>query len=710
MTLVRQIGTTYWYKYTRPNLGDNLAYIRTQFTLINSYADLSLFYIGDGSYLASSVPYTDISAQVDEASIARSQRLFTELQPNVDTVQLRAEVSASLVSALALYDDIDVTIYKDGLSYFRGILSPNYETKVVGKRSWIDLRVEDYGIAKLGRTVTTTIALAGHAICTPSATATSLLHYFAGLAGVTLAAGLPTISATVPLLVILPDDKARYSDIVAQMLLEHGYVYRFNADGQMELIQAVNSGTITTTASFSAEVATGGNIAEALTIKKTREKYDDIRVTFDSLELKSGLTLFQDTTGSDGSTAASIELAAGAYYPKGADAGEVFSEWKSPDGYAIHAATSIALDATIPAGVTQTQALTNYYRRAAFAYRNDNAAPAIISKLKITGTAWIIIAQNTVRSDIGSGRELLERKAAYIFDVATAQAFARNLAHYYATSDFGYSLRSALDVAVGTYVLVEDTAFSGASQKCRVIGRTDRGRSRMIDYELEAVADFASVALITEGTAAPTFSNALNQLVSMASDSIITPQEKSAIMLRWADINGDSATTGSYWQTRMAALDVGVDPAAIDYARGELYSLLYASPAILNPSTWSTNIDAPSGFAEAWANYYRAESETMATISRWTSLGSIIRIDCGIWTTASDDYAPELEGGNWTEYAGYELEDDGGTWSAEAASSATDCGDWSAAAFDEQLDYGDFDAATASLYNPADLILDCGDF
>jgi hypothetical protein len=597
----------------------------------------------------------DITNLVDISSVVKTRRLHSELKPNSNKCEFRAMFDATLWSALLATEDITATITKDGVTYFYGYVSPNFSTEISQSRKFISLIVEDPTLKLLGKTIASSLVYVGAKVCDPSDTAHSLVHLLCAAAGVTLAGGLPTLSTVVPYVCVLPDDNATYSDILSELLYCYSWVYSFNDDGTLYLYETVNGGTVTTTATLDI-VANGGSVRRSLQSKKTPKKYDDLRVRFDSVEFQSDIVLFKDTSGASGSNECTITLNANGdtdgkdYYPTDSGSTEVFSEWKNPDGLTVVAATSVALDTIIGGGIELSRVLTNYTRRASFSYHNTSGYAQIITSLRIKGDAWVKTAENVARSS-SAGQLLYEYKAKYIFTQAQAQDLAQRLAQYYAYSSQVYNARSKADIAIGAYVLVSDSVYSGLAQKCRVVGRKYLDYERVSEYDLEAVADYVAVPIVLEATslsgqAATDY--AISQLAQMAEDGIITPQEKGNLALRWQDINGDGISSGSYWQTHASAIEANVPTDAIDNARDVLNGQLFGSPGVLRPELWNQNISIViATFYNAFAQYYAAESSTVATITRYAGYGFSTQIDCGLWSVSDPDDAPELDAGEY---------------------------------------------------------------
>lgn len=449
-------------------------------------------------------PGGDITPYVDIRSISRTRRLHSELKPNSNKVEFRLLFDATVYQSLISTETIGITITRDSAAYFSGYVSPNFRTKIRDGRKYIEIIAEDPTLQTLGKSITTPQSWAGYAVCNPAAPASSLVHAIAAEAGVTVGSA-PTISTTIPYVVVLPDEKMTWAKLLEQILFEYSHVFYFSEAGTLIVAQGVNQGSVTTTAAL----AVGTNVLGEMEIEKTNEKYDDIRVKYDLVELKTGIVLFQDTTGGDGTQDANIPLAAAGdsagkdYYPLTAKAGEVFSSWNNPNGYSVWVATSLTMDATVESGIVVSRALTNYFKKCSFAYRNTAGAEKKITKLQITGNAYVVASKNTARSSTSTAKNLYEYEAKYLFTDSAAMDLAKRLEQYYKYSDLSYKINSKTALALGEYVDVTDAVYSGISVKARVVEISDTAETDVLAYRLEGAADFSVVTIVTEGESTP---------------------------------------------------------------------------------------------------------------------------------------------------------------------------------------------------------------
>ncbi|MGD9938610.1 MAG: hypothetical protein AB7T74_02290 [Clostridia bacterium] len=559
----------------------------------------------------------DITPFVDVNSIERTVRLHTELKSNLNKLSFRIKYDATLFGTLLSYDPVEIQVDKDSLPYFTGYLSPNYKAQIRDGQRYIDIIAEDATLQLLGTIIADPWAKAGYAVCTPSATGTSLVHAIATEAGITLAAGAPTISATIPYVVVLPEDKKSWGTLLGDILFEFGYCYNYDADGSLALYQTVNAGTVVTTGTLTTAAGTA-NIRGELLVEKTPEKYDDIRVNYDLVELKTGIVVFQDA---DEITMAAAGDAGGAdYYPLTSKVGEVFSAWKSPDGYTIWVVTSPVLSATLESGIVLDSAFANYYRKASFAYQNTAAATKKITGLKITGNAYVISSKNTVRSSAAGGKLIYEHKAQYLYSDASAQTLAELLGQYYKYSDIKYTVRSATELTLGQYVTVSDAIYAGISTKCRVVGITQKEAPTVIyEYTLEGVADFVAITTAVEGghDGTPTSGD------FGASDYYLNTPPSANI----TDLVISSAANPN------GAVDVTFE---FNYTQGAVAAdgfLIFTKQSILTPGTIDINTDL-AHFVPVGAD--GAYSKTLTLPTRQAGAGTIpIRYRFGVVSFAS---------------------------------------------------------------------------
>ena len=190
----------------------------------------------------------DLSNWVIKESIKIDTHLFTDsLEPNTNSAEFVLSRTCPYLDELLAYDDaIGVSVAADDTTYFTGYFTDSFRFSVTARGAQdVKIECEDPGIRKLKTAwvsadgIGTTFS--GDKICDPADTAHSVLHKIATLAGVTLASGLPTISQQV-YMVVLDKDGRTYWDVLSRLLLEHLYVFDFNAAGQLYLFSLASMG------------------------------------------------------------------------------------------------------------------------------------------------------------------------------------------------------------------------------------------------------------------------------------------------------------------------------------------------------------------------------------------------------------------------------------------------------------------------------------
>jgi hypothetical protein len=549
----------------------------------------------------------DISNLVDTRSITRNMRLHTDMKANVNKLAFRVKYDATLFGTLLSYDTIELTVLDGSTPYFYGYLSPNYKATIRDGQKYITMIAEDPTLQLLGQIIADPWAKAGYAVCNPAAPSTSLVHAICTAAGVTLATGTPTISATIPYVVVLPEDKLAWAKLLEQILFEYGYVYSFDASGELVLYPTINPSTVTATGTLTTASGTA-NIRGEIEIDKSPEKYDDIRINYDLVELKTGITVFKDQDVID--IAATGDTDGKDYYPLTSKLGEVFSSWNSPDGYDIWVVTSPVLSATLGSGVTLDTALTNYYRKASFAYKNSSASASTITGLSMTGNAYVIASKNTARSSVASAKRLYDYQAKYIYSDAAAEALAEKVGQYYKYSDIKYRIKSTDSFDLGEYIDVVDAIYAGLSTKCRVVGITQHEAPTVVyEYALEGVDDFVAITIVTEG----------------GHDGIPTPSDfgTSDYYANTPPTNNVASLAFSSAQNPNGNIDITVE---WTYTQGAVTAdgfLVYYKRAITTPGTINLNED-PSVFVPVSSTAGAVDYSTVLTLpTRQSGAGSI---------------------------------------------------------------------------------------
>jgi hypothetical protein len=651
--------------------------------------------------------------------IKRTRAVYNELKPVVSSCQFVLSRNVALVNALmTTAQDVPIRILKDLSAYFLGYVRPTLKTKVKASGGLESIVLEAVDIwYKLDQTVGTSRSYTNIQVSKPSDKPNSLLHqlfYDAGILDANLV--LSEILAIVPTLTLTRGD-GNYRTVVEQVIMESGYSAMVNVSGAIELY---DTGPATILPLYTLSTGAGGNLSDEYELERHEATFEAVDIEYREVTTLSDVLLFEDSTGASADSNAYIPLGPGEYYPEGATATKSVDADIKIDGYEVIAASGISSDIETTGLVTEQLFVQSGLK---ISMRYYSSTGGTITRLRGYGDAVVQgDLRRVVRENVANTQKRDKVEFKYIRNEGGAQRAARIRAARYQYGAYIWSLRTTeLGVDPGDYVTLSEAAVLGTSATLRVITVVDGPDQKLLYMECEGVTAYTETETNTEseiktpGASSPLVEARQDALDAIADDGIITKYEKKYIQLRWGDIDGDGATTGSYWQTRKSALDSGVGSVSIDYAYGQLYGYLFTTPGVLLAITWYENVTVAQIFYDLWSMYYQAESQTQATISRWSSLGSIVMHDCGDYDPALEpDFAPELEMGFYSAYQGLESEEDEfdyGDYTAISATSETDCGTFETEIpYTELIDMGEFASDITSLYNAPQLILDCGDF
>lgn len=461
-------------------------------------------------------------------SIKRKLCFHNNLEPNSNSlvIQLSRDFlvgSKRLIDyLLTTKDDIEIRVTRtsDGtnyLPYFAGYVSDNF--KVVVSHSGIEvveLKCEDATNKLLKRPYPLNKNLVGKKVCDTSNFNQSILYQAfrtesdASYVPFDLAS-LPDIDNTIPVVVFSNyEDKTTY-DYLKSVLYEYGYTFYFNAAGEVVVksYKPITSPAPTTGFFNTSSVR---NIYGQIEVEKNRMAYKDVTIKFQTLKTLSDVIIFTDTTGGDSINKCNIAIAAGAYYPEGADAEvNVYSEYKLETGEAILSVGDITLDVEKDSQITQVTA-TNLYKRANLKFRNDGASTYNIKKLDILGTSVICedtYNKTTPKESVCSKDRMLEYETSIIHTKAEAEYLADALYAYYQNANIKYKLKSKDVFGVGDIVKLKEDAQSGIDTIGQIVEIEDFASSDIIQYTLIGASTVSvTPPLSTEWlNASPTINN-----------------------------------------------------------------------------------------------------------------------------------------------------------------------------------------------------------
>jgi len=388
----------------------------------------------------------NLSNWVIKDSIKIDTHLFTDsLEPNTNSAEFTLSRTCPYLDELLAYDDaIGVSIAADGTTYFTGYFTDSFRFSITSRGAQdVKIECEDPGIRKLKTAwisadgIGTTFA--GDKICDPADTAHSVIHKIATLAGVTLASGLPTISQQV-YMVVLDKDGRTYWDVLAKLLLEHLYVFDFNAAGQLYLFALTGMTGSPVQTLTTQEGIIGDNSTPGIVVNKRLYDTREIDVKFDEISTLTSGVVHRDTTGQTASYDCLIPIAPGKYYPDTCNADTyAYIDYKTEDGRDVVMVDSAALDVSKDSGITAEFA--NLGKSARIRFYNGGGTTQYIYRLKVNATNIRVKSANSKVIAGETSRHKREIDASTITTKAEAQAFGNLLYYYYKNSKQVYQFR-----------------------------------------------------------------------------------------------------------------------------------------------------------------------------------------------------------------------------------------------------------------------------
>lgn len=462
----------------------------------------------------------DITDYVNLDSFRRQRQYHTDLR----AVSWRLSfgmVRNPTISTLLLGNegDVDISVTKDGDPYFVGQLDTDYVVAIRTRLQEVPIKAVDNG-ARLRRVMKGDgaggdVKLVNFKVCDPGDTEHSIVHELLDLAGFSgaemdLGAG-DTIASVIDYWVALLGDNKTYWDHLDQLLFEFGYLMHFGADGKFRIDDAYPSDTSVS------ETFDSGNMIGELEISRKADRYEGAEVKYLQHYTNTNVVLFRDTTNGTDSQECNIAVAAGDYYPLGAEDGDVYCEYARQElvgapaittptagiGYGVArkrtniqqgdliVANNVELRTVMDTGIT-VDTFTDRYVRAKLKLENTTASAAYIKKLNIIGDAVVATNPAIVESNNHANTDLIAAyDAAFLTTKAQATRLAEGLEDYYRTSCLQYRWLSRTAADMGDIVLIEDDVL-GTSNIVRVTGAVDNEKYGTVAYAGEGLAAFVA--------------------------------------------------------------------------------------------------------------------------------------------------------------------------------------------------------------------------
>lgn len=458
--------------------------------------------------------------------VRRKRAIHNGLKPTISTCRFAMKRNTSLANAfLTASADPVVTILRDGAAYFKGTARRTVKI-TVGVMALEALEVEVVGpLYRMdSRLCTVSSSWASYTVSNPASKSTSILHQLFYAAGYTDAElDFASIPVTIDRYVIDGTKSTAYRTMIETVLRDVCWTVYEGPDGILRLYDLAPA-TITTTADLTS--GAGGNIAGGYELARSEMASEAVDVTYWTRETKAGAVLHEDTSGGTASQPCTITLAAGSYYPTGAESGKSIRAKFSVKDRELIAADSPALDWAHTGDVVLQDSTVDGQ---GMLLRFYSATGGVITRLKITGNALLKADQVKVEKEIVAAtdeREEIESEIITAKTDAERLANARALWHQYGQWRYsfrqitsgntmpedaiypgddvypgdaaGYPVSGGLNP--GEYAAVDEAEILGASQTVRIVEVVDGDDPKAFSILCEGVSTYTAVSLVSERT------------------------------------------------------------------------------------------------------------------------------------------------------------------------------------------------------------------
>lgn len=285
--------------------------------------------------------------------------------------------------------------------------------------------------------------------------------------------------------------------ILNELLYEYGYVMYFDADGLFK-VRSLFDNLPEDKASIT-QVLDGSSLREKITINAKEKDADYVSATYSKLEYFKDTLIFSDTQNADDDNKCLIEIQPDYYLFESSDEKESSNRSTPKINYCDYDSTlgevfyvsSITPDVIFDDGLDYAISRfdddgNDLVSQASLWAYNDTEESLYVRKLDIYGNAYISTASETVVSSAGT--KVKEIDLEYVYDKATAETFAVNLANYYRWCNFEITAKSYEDYEIGSYLKIED--YGIGTYYGRVIQKKRTLKNGCIEYKIETIADY----------------------------------------------------------------------------------------------------------------------------------------------------------------------------------------------------------------------------
>ena len=581
-------------------------------------------------YKATPETVTVTDSDLIRDSFSFKEQLLNGLSASSNQVNFKLHKDASIISKILSYQVDAKAVLKDGnTTLFTGYLSDNYSWRVnTAGESELEVTIEDVGTKLLGKAFLASNApsvynLKGKIYSGEN----SILSQICIRAGITIASSQPTITTEICANI---DKNITCKELLGDILLEAGYTYYFNNNGQLCLYKidctSVSGIPVVDKASL---YAVGKN---AITLTKKVKQYKQVNVTFDEYETRNNVLIYKDISGQDTSHPdCNITLRPNQYYPvnlldvasvsamqalstsdvelgsyvrvtsnnktytvvtkgtAGADVqGTYFdfvltpvSEISFVDATDIDNGKEIIYIENVIGEVVKTGSVSYIISKhgakdLSVVLHNTGNTNASVTKLQAKATITDIKAKCILIAGEGSGtasENVYSTEARYIHSRKDVQNYANLIADYYKYCNYSYQFYAKTDLAVGTIVNVVDNLFSGLTVNILITSRSYTDKSNIFQYNGVAISPFdLSADTNSEQTLTPVTPSTRGP-EGPAGESITTTFE-------YAMTTSSSVTPSTWYETRPSGWQTGYCYWYREKFEDESGNVTYSSPVV----------------------------------------------------------------------------------------------------------------------------------
>lgn len=463
------------------------------------------------TFVANDVPnqsQTISTAYIVVGSCSFSYQLMKGLRPSSNSVTLSVLGSCpSIEDMLATSGDIKAVLSDNGTTLFTGYVSggSTWSVTTAGEKA-LDISLEDVGTRLLGKTFVdtgyvffnTTIANAITRICTAAGITASSNNVYPNY----------TVTNTI-------DSSATCKSLLEAILYEAGYVYYFDASGELCIFE-INCSSISGIPVIDSTKLYNGS-GSVVSLSSNVRKYKQARVTYTEIKSVNDYLVYRNTTGQDTSHPyCNMALGAGEYFdgteiyssadwatlqadtlrvPALVEACNASSESEVVGSKKIIAVTNVAVQfAAQSADVSATiQAPGGKYLQ--IEAHNAGALSYNITRLDAYATAFYEASSNVYRNDIGTitsdaSASVLEETMEWLHTSIAATKHTNLLATYHKYCENVYTFYSQNDLTLGAVVELKEDTFSGLDVAVMITQKKYGDNSDLITYKAVGISVF----------------------------------------------------------------------------------------------------------------------------------------------------------------------------------------------------------------------------